>query len=397
MSHKRKLTSLVSGLALGALIASFAGGCGGEDGDDGEGGGTCGVIGARLDALKLSSDTLGSLALEIKGDVVAACAAIAGMPVPANPTDPQVTSLCQAASAKIDTELNANVQIVVVPPVCTVNAEAQLDCEGSCYAEADVSCEPGNVEARCEPGELSVVCQGSCEGSLSCEGSVEVAVACEGTCSGECTGTCGGTCKGECDGTCSGGTNQDGSCNGTCTGECKGQCTAKCTGDCRGSCEFAADATIECEAEARCHGECSGTATAPHCEATLEPPECEGSAAANCNADCEGSASLNADCTDAGIEIVGDVDASFATTLKAQLPALLVVVKRSELAGTTALHIATELPKLSADVTSCTLQLGGSAVAQLTAAITASAAASATASVSFKASVDVSASATGGT
>ena len=36
-----------------------------------------------------------------------------------------------------------------------------------------------------------------------------------------------------------------------------------------------ANATVECDASLSCKGESASTATAPNCEAELEPPECE--------------------------------------------------------------------------------------------------------------------------
>lgn len=389
MSHKRNLSSLTSCLVLVAVAGSLAAGCG-EDGPGGSAGGGCDTIGARIAALSASAEALTELAGEIKVDVAEACAAIAGMDAPnTTPTDEQVRTLCQAARTAIEAEITGEVSITVVPPVCRVNAQAQLGCEAECQAEANLECDPGTIEARCEPGELSVQCEGTCEVGATCEGSATLEVACEGECSGVCEGTCSGTCKGECQGTCSA-MNADGSCNGECDGTCEGTCEATCEGTCRGSCEITADAGIECSGEARCKGGCEGTATAPQCEATLEPPQCEGEASVDCTADCEASASLDAECTPAAIEIVGDVDATFAATLRAQLPVLITVAQRGEVAGTVVADLGADLTAVADDALSCTLQVGGSVITAFTAAAQASVEATASVSVSFEASASVS-------
>jgi hypothetical protein len=383
MSQKFKLTSLVSSITLLALGGMVAVACG----DKKPGEASCDEIGARVEALSASADALGNVAVSIKGEVITACARIAGMEAPANPTDEQVTSTCNAAKAKIDAAFTAEVTVKVVPPVCTVDAQAQFDCEAGCQAEADLTCEPPSVEARCEPGELSVQCNGTCEVGASCQGSATVAVDCEG----KCEGTCSGTCDGTCDGTCSVALGADGKCAGT----CDGNCSAKCEGECKGSCEITATGGVQCEGQARCKGGCDGTATAPKCEANLTPPSCEGSAEVDCSADCEGSASLKATCTPATVDIVGNIDAELKADVIAALPALLGVTAKAELAGDAVTDLGASIGDVAGSVGSCALELGAVA-AEFTTAASASVKAAASVSVSFKASASVSGSATAG-
>jgi len=395
MSQNRKLTSLVSVVALFGVTGLLAAACGSDGGGDGTS--SCGEISARVTALQDSSAALTAVAGNIKTSVVTACANIAGVPVPTGDyTDQQITDTCNLAQGKIDAAIkgNASVSVVIVPPQCTVDADAQLNCEGSCYAKADVECDPGEVDARCEPGELSVSCEGKCDVNAYCEGSATVAVDCQAKCEGSCTGTCTGKCEGTCSGDCTV-KNADRSCAGTCTGECKGSCDANCMGSCNGSCQVKAEGGVSCGASARCKGKCNGTATAPKCEANLKPPSCQGEASAQCNADCEGSASLKANCTDPKVDIVGMVDADLKAKLVAQLPVLIKVTGQGDLALKAVGNIGKGFADVAADVGACTLQIGAAA-AQFTAAASATAKASLSVQASFTASASVSGSATGG-
>jgi hypothetical protein len=368
----------------------------GDDGGDG-GGGSCAEISGRVEALQTSAAALTALSGTIKTDVIGACSQIAGtMPPTGTPTDDQVRTACNAAKVVVDAAITGSVSVVVVPPVCTVDAQAQFMCEGACTAEAEVMCDPGSVEVRCDPGELSVQCSGTCNVNAYCEGDVNVGVACQGACEGRCEGTCSGKCSGACDGTCMGTTNSDGSCAGTCMGTCRGDCDANCMGQCKGSCKVTASGGVMCGANARCKGGCTGTATAPRCEANLKPPACEGSASAQCNADCEGSASLKANCTDPSIEIVGLADVAVKNRIVAGLPKLLKVAAQGELVGKAVVDISGDFAEVAGDVVSCTLEVGASAVAAFTGAVQATATASASVSVSFEASASVSGSATAG-
>jgi len=200
MSQNRKLTSLVSVFALFGATGLLAAACGNKVG--GDGGGSCAEISGRVSALQASAKALTDVSASVRTDVVAACAQIAGMPAPTGvPSDADLKTNCDAAKLVVDGAIKGSVQLVVVPPVCTVDAQAQLACEGSCTAKADVECDPGSVDVRCDPGELSVECSGTCNVDASCEGTApNVQI----DCTGECTGTCSGTCSGTCTGTCSG-------------------------------------------------------------------------------------------------------------------------------------------------------------------------------------------------
>lgn len=393
MSQNRKLTSLVSVFGLVALTGSLVAACG-DDGDGG--GGSCTELSARVEGLSVSAEALTDLAGDIKVDVAGACARIAGMTAPTDPSDEQVTELCNAATATLDAALTAQVSVVIVPPVCTVNAMAQLSCEADCYAEANVQCDPGSVQVRCDPGELSVQCEGSCNVNAYCEGSAEVAVDCQGRCEGSCEGTCTGRCEGTCEGTCMGTTGEGGRCEGTCMGTCTGSCDANCMGECRGSCQVTAMGGVECGAEAKCRGGCTGTATAPSCQGELEPPACEAEANVDCSADCSGAASLDATCTEASVEIIGLADTMLAGRIEAELPTILAVAQQGEVALTTVGRITADVGSVANRLPSCALEISGSVVGAFTGAVAATVEASASVSVSFQASASVSASASGG-
>ncbi len=377
MSQNRKLTSLVSVFGLFALTGSLVAACG-DDG--GGGGGSCAEISGRVDALTTSAAALTSLAGTIKADVAGACATIAGMPAPTGEiSDEQVRTLCNAATATLDATLTAQATLVIVPPVCTVDAQAQFNCEADCYAAAEVQCDPGTVEVRCDPGELSVSCQGTCEADAYCEGSATVAVNCEGTCEG--------TCEGMCDGTCEGNTASGGMCNGRCDGTCEGSC--------RGSCQIEAEGGIECGANAKCRGGCEGTATAPSCTGNLEPPACEAMAEVDCSADCSGSASLRATCTDPDVRLEGVADAALVGRIEGSLPIILEVAQKGEIALGAVTRIGTDVVSVGGNLAGCALEINASVAAAFTGAVQATVAASASVSVSFEASASVSAEASG--
>src|SRR5688500_10286810 len=161
---------------------------------------TC-EIDAELDSFSGSVDALVAAEAELRAELAFACAQIAGddsVTENNNATSDDVSSLCGAASAVIRTQVEANLVIEIVPPVCEVNIDAQANCEAEC--EAKFECEGGEIEARCEGGEVSVQCEGSCEASARCEGTAQTPkVTCEGSCSGSCEGSCSGTCSGTCD------------------------------------------------------------------------------------------------------------------------------------------------------------------------------------------------------
>ncbi len=371
-------------VVLGALATS-ASGC--SAADDIAGGGCNAELSARVESLQGSVKAMSKLAVDLRVKVATACKNIAEaggetVMMPAEPSDDDVKSICGKAEAQINANLMAagSVSIELSGGKCTVNAEAQVSCEGSC--KVDASCTEPELEVRCSGGNLSVSCEGTCEGTATCEGSATVAAECEGVCEGSCEGTCEGTCAGECDGTCAT-MNGDGSCNGQCMGTCKGQCDTTCTGTCKGSCKLEANAMVNCTAEARCEGSCMGTATAPTCEGKLAPPKCE--ANAECQANCEGSANLQAECTPPSVKLVfsGTVDADFLAALEANLGVFFSLEEQGKLVVDTAGKIVSDFEGIVSASATCAASLAG----EIKAAIEAS--------VSIKASVSVSASASG--
>lgn len=364
---------------LATLFTCAAGGlpllaCGSSDNPG------CGALSAEIAGLSESAAVVNTQAQQLRMDVAGACAALAGEEMPDSVGEAELQGLCGAArQAIVDANIaaTADVQVVIVPPVCYVNAQAQLSCEADCYAEAQVSCDPGSVEVRCDPGELSVVCDGTCDVGASCEGSVDVAVECAATCDGKCTGVCDGECSAV-----------------NAQGECVGNCEGTCTGTCNGSCEVTAEGGIECGVEARCKGGCSVDGSAPRCEAAIDPPQCEAQADVDCNASCEASGTFDAECTEPSIDVIvgANVEGDIADRLRAQLPTLVLSARRAALASESIVQLGVDLGRATGAVSNCGLQL----VADFAATAQAALSATASVSVSFSASVDVSGSVTGG-
>jgi hypothetical protein len=296
-----------------AVLASFLllSACSEEDGAK-----YCGTdLNTQINATIRAATALEASATAIATNVAAACANIAtdlGMP-PSNSSD--VQSACQAADQAIAAAIDGgslSITIVASPPVCSIDAQAQLSCEAGCTV--DGSCNPGTIETRCEPGHFSVACNAECSADVDvvCVAEANAAITCEGSCNGICNGTCEGTCQGT--------TGEGGACEGTCSGTC--------TGTCEGSCEYEADAFVECDASAsvRCRGGCEGSASLPRCETELTPPSCD--LEAECQATCEAEASFKATCEPGRVHVVVDAgDATaLAETLEENLPTLLAVV-----------------------------------------------------------------------
>jgi len=336
----------------------------------------CGAdLAAKVDSLVDAADAMSASATAVRNDALAACSAIVTdlggtLPMQGEMTDDEhLTQVCAAAETAIDAELTGSVtiEIAVEPPRCTIDAQAQFQCEASC--SVDGSCDPGTVEARCEPGELSVKCDGTCEVDAWCEAEANATVTCEGTCHGVCMGTCMGS------------SNDAGECAGT------------CTGDCQGSCEITADAGVDCGANARCKGGCDGTATLPECHAELTPPSCD--IDAECKSGCESQASFNAECTDGRVVVVitGDVNANLKSTLETNLPALLTIATGLEgLVGDT-VEFTAALTAVIDEVGASTEACVAAAGARMAAAAEAVTSAVGSISVSVEVSVEVSASA----
>ena len=350
---------------------------------------------AEIDALDASVKGLAKASADFEANLMAACNAIAT-------AEGDVGAACDAAVLIIDGafEGSASAFIEITPGYCSIDAQAQFDCEAGCSVEGECDFSPGAIEARCEPGEFSVSCEGSCEGSAYCEAEVNASVACEGSCQGSCEGSCtvemtagavcDGTCNGECEGTENGGV-CEGTCKGTCelTGSAAASCSGSCQGSCEGRCEVAADASASCEADFRCEGSCEGTASLPKCDADIEPPSAECNIDAECQASCEGNASVNAECVAPTVTISAQagLSAELKGALEAQLPVILEIGANAELileaaadvpqAFVTAAEAAVELP-------ACVVSYGAEFVAQAQASVDISVSVSASASASGK-------------
>jgi hypothetical protein len=278
--------------------------------ESGDGGGLCGAdLSAEVSALVTATSDLSTRATMLQADVAAACEGIVTdlggtLPAQGGDTNAYTQAVCQEAANQIAAQVQAGAEIsvAIVPPQCTIDAQAQFDCEASC--DVNGACTEGSIETRCEPGELSVVCDGTCEVHGYCEATASAEVV-------NCEGSCQGVCMGEC----SGSTDATGQCNGTCSGQCQG------------TCEITGEAAIDCGASARCRGTCTGTATLPECRTELVLPECD--IDAECQAGCEGQAQFNATCTEGSVTVVasGDANANLAATLEANLPALVAVAE----------------------------------------------------------------------
>jgi hypothetical protein len=368
-----------------AFTLCLAAGCSSDSDSDCE-------IKASVDAVVTSADQLVAVAADMRGKLYVACSNIAGMDgaKASDATDEKVQTACDAAKAKLDATITGSVSLTYVPGKCEVDAQAQLDCEAKC--KSDVMCTEPSIEARCEGGKVSVECSGECTGTVTCEGSATVAAKCEGTCNGSCTGTCSGTCNGKCDGTCSA-MDTEGNCAGTCDGTCTGSCSASCEGTCKGSCTFDADASVKCDAKARCEGMCSVMGTAPRCDGEIKPPMCSGNA--SCQGSCQGSAHFEAKCTPPTVNVVGLADATFATTLRDNMPDIIAVFELAPRVKDGAELLASSTANFVNDL-GADIKCGVSKVGTVTAKLQAAAEASLSVSASVNVSATVSGSATAG-
>ena len=89
---------------------------------------------------------------------------------------------------------------------------------------------------------------------------------------------------------------------------------------------------VQCAAD--CTGGCSVEIAAPKCKAELSPPSAECQGSAGCSTSCKALGSAGADCKEPAIEISSSESgkAAVIATLRAHLPALLLVAQaRGEL------------------------------------------------------------------
>lgn len=300
---------------------------------------------------------------------------------------------CQNASAAIEAKLAANpsVQLVVTvaEPVCSVSAQAVIDCTAECDVSFDASATP----PTCTGGELSGSCSGQCSGECTVEGSVTCEGSCTGSCSGQCTGsvsgTCSGTCNGQCEGTCSA-MGPNGQCMGTCTGTCTGSCTGTIQGDCSGECEGTCQGECRSDLMGSCSGSCSG-----NCDVAFTEPRCEGGhfevdADADCKAACESEASFEVECGDPTIVVTytgpGSADVvAVIETFEANYPAIADAVVRLPIIADATVNLAGRV----SGAANAAVDVGVQGVACLTASAAAAAEAAATVSVDVMVSVEV--------
>jgi hypothetical protein len=207
---------------------------------------------AKIRTFVQAAKDLASVSVQIENEAAEACRRMAfdiGMTAqelrPRNEPGGNASGSCGALGAKLDALFRQGIAVRVsaTPPRCQVNAQAGAACEGACNADLD----PGEIVARCDPGKLSGFCQGQCGGR--CDGR------CSGACNGNCTarnarGECAGACSGDCNGVC------DATCHARCQGtwqapRCEGfvrppSFDAECSASCRahanihGSCTPAA-------------------------------------------------------------------------------------------------------------------------------------------------------------
>jgi hypothetical protein len=112
-----------------------------------------------------------------------------------------------------------------------------------------------------------------------------------------------------------------------------------------------------------------GTATAPRCEAELEPPACD--IDAECQAACDGQAKFLAECTPTAVAVTGSANGTFAATLEANLSTIVTVMAKLELIGAAAGDVANGAQDVGGELTGsfeCAAAYGADLVALLEAA-----------------------------
>ncbi len=380
------------------LLVTMVAACGGDDG----GGGLCpldvrsATVDANFGRIELDAliEATGRFSAEVTGldeALLEACNNISTDLGGAEGATTQVA--CQNASDAVEAKLAASpgvaLLVTVTEPVCSVSAQAVIDCTAECDVNFDASATP----PTCTGGELSGSCSGSCSGECTVEGSVTCEGSCTGSCSGQCTGSvsgsCTGTCNGQCEGTCSA-MGPNGECQGTCTGTCSGSCTGTIEGECSGSCEGTCEGSCRSDLMGSCSGSCSGS-----CDVAFTEPRCEGGhfevdADADCKAACESEASFDVECDDPTVVITytgpgsADVEAVIAT-IETNYPAIADAVVRLPIIAEATVDLASRAD----DAAGAAVDVGVQGVACLAAAAGAAAGAAATVSVNVMVSVEV--------
>ncbi|MDX2020124.1 MAG: hypothetical protein SF187_07765 [Deltaproteobacteria bacterium] len=395
------------------------------------------AVGKRVNTVLDATTAFVKASTEIDTGMLAECTAMAtelGIPAaqlePAAPPPGQMLApgartkaACERVAQQIDTTLRANLKlnaylnVVYKPAVCTVSASARLSCLQTCetmtVTETQLMCKPGKIYYPTCEGTCGGSCEGSCQlgctGSCSaeCSGSCDVVTSakCEGKCyvaldaAGKCNGTCSvapaadGTCAGECEGALT----ATGVCNGTCRTNVKGACSGTCRGGCSGTCKGGCSAT--------CTGGCRGSCTA----GGVMPPVCEEVQVMReektCETTCNAKASCEAMCTEpelsveiAASAIVDPVKVTaVVNTLKAHYGKILKLSQRAAIvAGSTVSAYATALNGLATSVGEAGVQAGACVASAASYAANALSAVQVSASVSISVSASVSASGTAG-
>lgn len=353
----------------------------------------------QLDALIEASARFGVTSRALDMSVRDACNAIS-TDLGAATSDDTATA-CANASAAIDAAFAANANVAVsiefIQGVCSVAAQAIIDCTTEC----DVSFDAAATPPTCTGGMLSGGCSGSCSGSCSVDASANCTGSCTGSCSGSCdatvSATCTGTCSGQCEGTCD--NMNGGNCEGNCIGTCRGTCSGDIEGTCSGSCSGSCSASCTAEVSGSCEGSCSGS-----CDVDFVAPTCEGGklevmASAECKSACESDASFEVECTEAEIVLsysgtVGDQGqlTALAATLEANYPTILAVAAKTAIVVDTVGELANEL----GGAASTAAGIGLEASDCLAQAVQAQVAAATSVSVTVEASVEVSGSVSAG-
>ena len=257
---------------------------------------------------------LKGLALEIDGDLKAACGGLA-KDLGASGDFADGKAACDAA-IKVMGEMRAKMgakasaSLAVTPPHCSASMDAMADCAGKC----DASVQGGKAEVKCE-GRAS----GSCDEVRRQCGLTAAACAKEprgGSCDAHFNGKCEGTCNGKCDGKDS-------------KGSCAGKATVLATpvakanaGQVRRSCQLRIG-----QVEQPVHGQVLGGMKAPKCTGEVTPK-----VSAECKASCDAKRfPASSRCTPAkvALNVTGAADAAVATKYKGaiekNLPAILKI------------------------------------------------------------------------
>ena len=222
---------------------------------------------ARVDGFFSAVSTLNAAFVSINGNFEARIndlIAVWGVDVAANASlQAKITALKAEINAQIPGQTSrAGSPINYVPARCEANVNIAVEAQAQCEVK-------GGCEVMVDPGEVSVECEGTCEGSCdaTCTGGFRCDLSAGGTCEGSCSGIMrndrGGdvqrqlpgrlhrqlpgatmptvlapaSARARVEGTCE--LAAEAACSGTCTGSCKVEAEAECTGSepkCAGSC-----------------------------------------------------------------------------------------------------------------------------------------------------------------